>query len=134
MAKIIIDGENALLGRLASYTAKQSLQGKEIIILNSEKIIISGNKQKILKDFLEKKARGGSSQKGPYISAVAYMIVKRTIRGMLPKNARGREALKRIKCYNDIPKEFENEKKIKAKIKDLEHINLGELSQLIKQK
>ena len=47
----IIDGTNAILGRLASYTAKELLKGEEIIIVNCEKIIITGNKKNIEENF-----------------------------------------------------------------------------------
>lgn len=132
MVKLIIDGENALLGRLASYAAKQALQGKELVIVNSDKVIISGSKEVIIKGYVDKRRLGGTSMKGPYVPAVAYMILKRTIKGMLPKNSRGKDALKRIKCYNDVPKELESEKKIKAKVKDLESTRLEEIVKNIK--
>ena len=39
------------------------------------------------------------------------MLVKRTIRGMLPfKRARGREAFKNIKCHVGVPDNLKNEK------------------------
>lgn len=110
----VIDGKNATLGRLASYVAKEALKGEEIVILNSEEIIITGRKQRTREDFLRKRGRVGSAQKGPKISRSADKIVKRTIRGMLPNHrwGRGREAYDRIKCYVGVPKEFENVKKI----------------------
>ena len=42
------------------------------------------------------------------------MIVKRTIRGMLPnhRKGRGKIAYKLVKCYNNIPEEFKNSEKI----------------------
>ena len=112
----IIDGKNATLGRLASYVAKQSLKGEEFAIVNCDQIIITGNRESIKKDFLIKKGRVGSSQKGPKISKLNEKIVKRAIRGMLPdhRRGRGREAYKRIKCYVGIPKEFEDKGKITA--------------------
>ena len=112
---IIIDGKNAVLGRLASYAAKESLKGEEIIVLNCLDIIITGNKEDIKKEFQEKRSRVGSIQKGPKHSMVSEKIVKRTIRGMLPnyREGRGREAFKRIKCYSGIPKEFQNKESIK---------------------
>jgi len=112
----VIDGKNAVLGRLASYVAKEALKGEEIIILNCEQIIITGNKKVIKKSFEEKRSRVGSSQKGPVHSKTSEKIVKRTIRGMLPnyREGRGRDAWKRIKCYVGIPKEFEEVKKIIA--------------------
>ena len=41
----IIDGKGAILGRLASYAAKQALKGEEIVVLNCEEVIITGNKK-----------------------------------------------------------------------------------------
>jgi len=112
----IIDGKDAILGRLASYVAKQALKGEEFVILNCEQIIITGNRKDIKEKFLEKRGRVGSSQKGPKISKSNEKIVKRTIRGMLPdhRKGRGREAYKKIKCYVGVPKEFEDKKRIIA--------------------
>jgi large subunit ribosomal protein L13 len=110
----IIDGTNAVLGRLASYAAKEALKGEEVVIVNCERVIIMGNKDNIIKEFHEKRKRVGSSQKGPKYPRRADMIVKRTIRGMLPnfRFGRGKEAFKRIKCYIGIPEEFKDKKKI----------------------
>ncbi len=112
----IIDGKNAVLGRLASYAAKESLKGEEIVVLNCEQIIITGNKKNIEKEFQEKRSRVGSSQKGPKHSKTSEKIVKRVIRGMLPdhRKGRGRVAFKKIKCYVGVPKEFQDAKKIIA--------------------
>jgi large subunit ribosomal protein L13 len=112
----IIDGKEAILGRLASYVAKEALKGEEIVILNCEEVVISGNKKSIKAEFQEKRSRVGHSQKGPKLSKTSERMVKRTIRGMLPEHrfGRGRQAFKRIKCYKGVPKEFEKEKKIKA--------------------
>ena len=113
MAKII-DGKNAVLGRLASYAAKEALKGEEIIVLNCNQIIITGNKKNIKENFESKRGKVGSSQKGPKHSRISQMIVKRAIRGMLPdhRKGRGKKVFKKIKCYAGIPKEFEDVKKI----------------------
>lgn len=113
----IIDGTNMVLGRLASYVAKESLKGEEIAIINCSEVIITGNIEKIKEEFHEKRSRVGSSQKGPRHSRKTEKIVKRTIRGMLPnyREGRGREAWKRIKCYDKIPKELEGKEFIKLK-------------------
>ena len=126
----IIDGKNATLGRLASYVAKQALKGEEFVILNCEQIIITGSKKDIKDKFLRSRGRVGSSQKGPKISKSNEKIVKRTIRGMLPdhRQGRGKQALKRIKCYVGIPKEFEDKKKITAgKEKGIKFVKVGEI-------
>lgn len=49
---------------------------------------------------------------------------------MIPEHrwGRGKEALKRIKCYNKIPKEFEDKKKIVAgKEKKSKYIKVKEV-------
>lgn len=110
----IIDGKNAILGRLASHVAREALKGEEFAIVNCEQIIITGNRKDIEEYLESKRKRVGSTQKGPKVSRTSEKIVKRTIRGMLPnyRTGRGRDALKRIKCYVGIPKEFEAGKKI----------------------
>jgi ribosomal protein uL13 len=112
----IIDGKNAILGRLASYAAKEALKGEEIIILDCDQIIITGNKKHIKESFEIKRGRVGSSQKGPKHSKTSEKIVKRAIRGMLPdhRKGRGKIAYKKIRCYVGTPKEFQDSKKIIA--------------------
>jgi large subunit ribosomal protein L13 len=113
----IINGQDTILGRLASYAAKEALRGEEIIVVNCEKVIITGSRKNIEGELHEKRHRHGHSQKGPKPSKLGERIVKRTIRGMLPNHrfGRGREAWKRIKCYTGIPKEFEGKKMEKVK-------------------
>jgi large subunit ribosomal protein L13 len=126
----IIDGANAVLGRLASYTAKELLRGEEMIILNCEKVIITGNKQSIKEDFLQKRRRVGTVQKGPKVHKPSEKIVKRAVRGMLPdhRQGRGRDAFKRLKCYSGIPLEFEKKNKIIAgKDKRSKYVEIGKL-------
>ena len=112
----IINGKGAVLGRLASFIAKDLLKGEEIVVVNCEKIIITGNKEKIKEEFAEKRTKVGSGQKGPKVSRLSEKIVKRAIRGMLPnhRKGRGKEALKRVNCYVGVPKEYEESKKILA--------------------
>ncbi|MBU1252120.1 MAG: 50S ribosomal protein L13 [Nanoarchaeota archaeon] len=110
----VIDGKNAVMGRLASYVAKEALKGEEIAIVNCEQVIITGNQVDIKDNFERKRGRVGSGQKGPKHSRDSQMIVKRAIRGMMPNHrfGRGKVAFGRIKCYVGIPPEFEKEKKI----------------------
>ncbi|MBD3247257.1 50S ribosomal protein L13 [Candidatus Pacearchaeota archaeon] len=112
----VIDGSGAVLGRLASYAAKQALKGEEIAIVNCNDVIISGNKRNIKENFEKKRGRIGHSQKGPKHIRKSHRIVKRAIRGMLPdhRSGRGKQAFKRIKCYTGIPKEVDTSKIIKA--------------------
>ena len=118
--KVVIDAENGMKGRIASFAAKQALLGNEIVVVNSEKALISGDEKMNLADF--KFQRGINTikpTKGPFFSRDPKKIMKRAIRGMLPdyRKGRGREAWKRIKCYMGIPEEFKNEKTIKIETK-----------------
>ena len=54
----IIDGKGAVLGRLGSYVAKEALKGEEIVILNCDQVIITGNKKNIEAEFFEKRQKG----------------------------------------------------------------------------
>lgn len=114
MDKLVIDATNAVLGRLCSYAAKQSLLGKDVVIVNCENIVISGNRRMIIGEYQRTVYRGGHSLKGPFfIKRSPERLVKRTVRGMLSyKQGRGAVALKKIMCYNQTPKEFESAKKV----------------------
>ena len=129
--KAIIDADGVTLGRLSTKTAKRLLNGEEIVIVNSEKAVISGKKASI-KNRYKKKREVGTYRKGPFFSRMPDKIVKRTIRGMLPyQTSHGRTAFKRLKCYIGIPKEFEG-KKIETleeiKKQHTDHITIEELS------
>jgi len=106
----IINASGIVLGRLASYVAKEALKGEEVAVINCSEVIITGNKEMLRKKFEEKRRKVGTLQKGPKYSLSIEKIVKRTIRGMIPnhRTGRGRETIKKIKCYEKIPKELEN--------------------------
>jgi len=106
----VIDATGATLGRLSANTAKRLLKGEEIAIVNSEKAIISGKKRMIKEKYMQKR-EVGTYRKGPFFPRMPDMIVKRTIRGMIPyQTPHGRAAFKRLKCYIGVPKEFEGKK------------------------
>ncbi|HDO19282.1 MAG TPA: 50S ribosomal protein L13 [Thermoplasmatales archaeon] len=126
----IIDATGAVLGRLASVVAKRLLNGEEIIIVNSEKAIITGDKQSIKERYKEKRELG-TQRKGPFFPRMPDKIVKRTIRGMLPyQTPHGRAALKRLKCYIGVPEEFNGKEmeKIGLEKMPLKYITIEELS------
>ena len=108
--KLILDANGAVFGRLCSFAAKKALEGQEIIIVNSEKSIMTGNKKDIIKKYFELKNKGGSSLKGPKIPRFSYRFMKRGIRGMLPdfRKGQGKIAFLRVKCYDGVPKEYED--------------------------
>ena len=132
--KIIINAEGAVFGRLCSFAAKKALEGNEIIIVNSEKAVITGNKQNIIQKYLALRASGGHSQKRPRYTKISSYMIKRGIRGMLPDHRQGigKQALSKIRCYNDIPEEFKNQKMNNIQGTDnSKFITLKELSERI---
>jgi len=133
---IIIDAKGLILGRMASIIAKRLLQGESVIVLNAEKAAISGKRLQIVKEaktFLEV----GHPRKGPFHQRRPDRIVRRTIRGMLPrKKPKGMQAFKRLKVYLGAPMEF-NGKEIQTileasaeKLKS-PYITVGELAKEI---
>jgi large subunit ribosomal protein L13 len=127
----IIDASGAILGRLSTFTAKRLLKGEEIAVVNSEKAIISGKKSTI-KNKYKQKREVGTYRKGPFYPRMPDMIVKRTIRGMIPyQTPHGRTAFKKLKCYIGVPKEFEGKKfeTIKtAEKQPVDYVTIKELS------
>ena len=118
MVKLFIDAENQPMGRIASFAAKQAIQGSEIVIVNSEKAVISGNAVMNTQDFKERRRLNTNKpEKGPFFSKNSEKIMKRCIRGMLPdyRIGRGREAWKKIRCYIGIPEEYKKEKLLDLK-------------------
>lgn len=136
MMKVIINGENCVMGRMASFAVKQAMQGKQVDIVNSEKVFIIGNERDILATYINMRQKGkGQKQKGPLFPTTPERILKRAIRGMLKyKEGRGKEAFKRIKCYVGVPAEFEKAEKVSpSKLEEnRKGLYLSELSKLLR--
>lgn len=134
---MIIEGKNAILGRLCSYATKQALLGKEIAIVNCNEVVILGSRENILEKYSIMRKKDSSNLKGPFFPKVPEKIVKRVIRGMLSyKQERGEKALDRIMCYNKVPAELENAKKIHLESfsnesKRAKMVKLNEVARLI---
>ncbi|MEM4246661.1 MAG: 50S ribosomal protein L13 [Candidatus Bathyarchaeia archaeon] len=115
--EVFVDAENAILGRLASYVAKEALKGRSVVVVNAEKAVISGSKEGVLADVkmrLETHTLG-AAEKAPVHYRRPDNYVRRVIRGMLPwRKPRGREAFRRIKVYVGKPAEYEGENFIRA--------------------
>ena len=130
---IIIDATDLILGRMATFAAKQALLGNEVRIINAEKAVISGKKENTLGIFLQRRERG-IPLKGPYIHRKPEAIVRRTVRGMLPyKKPRGKEAYKRVLCYFGEPEEFKGKaitikEADRSKLPDLKYITIKDIS------
>jgi large subunit ribosomal protein L13 len=109
----VIDASDVVLGRLASQAAIL-LRGKHkpifaphvdtgdfVIIINAEKVALSGNKLE------DKRAYRHSGYPGG-LRSVAYRdlmasrperVVEKAVKGMLPKNSLGRQMLRKLKVY-----------------------------------
>ena len=130
---MIIDATDTRLGRLASFVAKKALEGEEIVIVNAEKAVISGNERDI-KQRYKTRRDVGDRYKGPFFPRMPDKIVRRAVRGMLPfKTRRGREAYRRVKVYIGVPKELEGKEMkrlewTKDKLKHRKFIYVEELS------
>ena len=131
--QIVIDAKDAVLGRTASYAAKQALLGNKIIIVNCNDALITGRRNLILGHYSHMRSRGKGAQKGPRVLRSPERLLKRTIRGMLEyTQKRGEDAFDRIICYNETPKEFEGAKKISlAKELKIKTVKLSEVAKII---
>lgn len=112
---IIVDAKGHLLGRLASYVAKQLQLGQKVVIVRCETTLMSGhhfrNKLKYL-DFLRKRM-STNPKKGPLHYRAPSRIVWRVIRGMLPHmTPKGAAALGRLKCFDGVPLSLNSKKKV----------------------
>lgn len=109
----VIDATDVVLGRLASQTA-QLLRGKHkpvfaphvdtgdfVIIVNADKVALTGNKRD------QKMAHRHSGYPGG-LRSVGYSellrtrperVVEKAVRGMLPKNSLSRAQLSKLKVY-----------------------------------
>lgn len=128
----VIDADRLIMGRLSSLVAKRLLNGEEIVILNAEKCLITGSPKQIYSRYFDARARG-KIRKGPHFPRMPDRIIKRTVRGMLPyQQPRGREALKRLRVYIGVPREFRDVKAIKpeqaATLNTTKYIPLSEVS------
>ena len=129
----VVNGEGLILGRMCSKIAKRLLNGEQIVIVNAEKITVSGKKKSKIaeaKEFLEV----GAPERGPFHSRRPDRIVRKTVRGMVPwKQPKGKTAYKRLKVYMGVPAEFkdsamETDKYALASKLKGPHFTLGELA------
>lgn len=137
---MIIDGENLILGRTASIVAKKLLNGESIIIINAEKMVITGNEKDIFERFkhrLELKDLA-NPKRGPNYPKSSERIVKRAVRGMIPyKKPKGRKALKKLRIYVGTPEDLKDHGVTKLKDaelnkeKSLKYVTIKKLSKYL---
>ncbi|MBD3319102.1 50S ribosomal protein L13 [Candidatus Woesearchaeota archaeon] len=114
MKELIIDADKAIVGRMATFVAKQALLGRKVSVINCEKAIISGKPTQVIARYRQRRDKG-TPFKGPFPSRLPDRFVRRIIRGMLPyKQGRGKEAFKNIMCYLGTPEQFKDKKTVKV--------------------
>ncbi|KZX11231.1 50S ribosomal protein L13 [Methanobrevibacter curvatus] len=136
---MIINGEGHILGRLASIISKKLLEGEEIIVLNAEKIMLTGNKEWAYAKYKQRVDRASISNPrdmGPKYPRMPEEIFRRTVRGMLPfKKSKGKDAFRGLKAFVGVPKEFKDvelNNVPQAQFSDVKKgIELGEISKLL---
>jgi large subunit ribosomal protein L13 len=103
----VIDANGLVLGRMASTVAKRLLLGETITIINAEKAVISGKRLSKVKE-AKRRLEIGHPRKGPIHYRRPEQIVRRTIRGMLPRRKpKGQKAFKRLRVFINVPEEAE---------------------------
>jgi len=109
----IVDAEGQNLGRLASIIA-ETLAGKRspwytrhcdtgdfVVVVNAEKVVVTGNKLRDKRYWRHSGYPGGirSRTLGELLERRPEEVLRRAVRGMLPKNSLGRAQLMKLKIY-----------------------------------
>ncbi|MFQ3308496.1 MAG: large subunit ribosomal protein L13 [Candidatus Nanohaloarchaea archaeon] len=130
----VIDGENKILGRLASEVARRVKDGEEVHIVNSEKAVVSGDKKEVLADYKQKFDRG-RRDRGPYFQKRPDKILKRTVKNMLPDGPDGRELRSNYRTYLQVPDRFDEVQDVDVKegddLRNRNYVTLTEISEHI---
>ncbi len=128
---VAIDGNNHVLGRLASHIAKRLLNGEEIYLANCESILIIGNPVSTLLRYRTRRSlqHKGTPEYSPKWPKVPSLLVKRVIRGMVPwERTRGKEAMHKLTVVMGNPKNMELSKVPNAKFDtDAKFMTIGKL-------
>lgn len=110
----VIDANDVVLGRLAT-TAAKLLRGKHkpifaphldtgdfVIIVNAEKIAMTGNKAAQKQAFRHSGFPGGLTAIGyeQLLTSNPEKAIEKAIKGMLPHNTLGRQMIKKLKIYS----------------------------------
>lgn len=109
----VVNAENVVLGRLATNVARV-LQGKHkpnyaphqdvgdfVVVLNADKIHLTGNKAD-QKTYFRHSGYPGGGKQIPFRRMLARrpeFVIEQAVRLMLPKNTLGRQMLKKLKVY-----------------------------------
>ena len=132
----VVDGSNMVFGRLASQIAKKLMSGEEVHLINAERMVIVGQPAVITGKYAIRKSikHKGKPEKSPVWSRTPHLLVKRMIRGMLPREStRGKDALHRLRVYKGNPKNMSADTKVENAEFDgvSKHVTIHELCRSI---
>jgi large subunit ribosomal protein L13 len=109
-AATVIDADGLILGRMASNIAKRLLEGEHVMIVNSEKAVLSGRRRSRISEaklFLEV----GGVGRGPFHYRRPDRIVRKAVKGMLPiRQPKGLQAYKRLQVFIGVPDNLKDQK------------------------
>ena len=109
----VIDAQDVVLGRLASHAATL-LRGKHkptfaphvdtgdfVIIINAEKVALTGSKRQQKMDYRHSGYPGGlrATSYAELLEQNPRRAVEKAVKGMLPHNKLGRAQLRKLKVY-----------------------------------
>ncbi len=130
MSEIVIDAEGTILGRMAVTVAEHLKDGTDVYVINADKAIVTGDRENVFNKY-RKRQELGNRESGPHYPKAPARIVKRTIKGMLPKNKDGRQAFKRLRTYSGNPDGLEAddiEMKTAADLKGRNYVSIQEIT------
>lgn len=103
---VYVDATNQIAGRLSSRVAKLLISGRRVVVVNSEKSLISGSRTSVVRQWQERLeiASHVNPIYGPIHPRRPDNILRRMIRGMVPrKKTKGDLAMKRLRVYVGLP-------------------------------
>jgi len=121
---VLVDAENMVLGRLATEVAR-ILRGKNkpeftphvdcgdnVIVINAEKVKLTGNKLTDRVHFSHSGYPGGQREQSPKEILAKYpeRLVEKAVRGMLPKNRLGRQLFRNLHVVVGAEHKYEAQK------------------------
>lgn len=110
---LVVDANGQTLGRLATQIA-DTLRGKRkpqytphvdvgdfVIVVNAEKISVTGNKRQEKRYYRHSGYPGGlrSRTLGEMLDRRPEEVIRHAVKGMLPRNRLGRAQLRKLKVY-----------------------------------
>lgn len=130
-ADVVVDAGDCILGRVASQVAERALDGERVAIVNAEDAVITGTEEDVMATYRKRTDIG--SDRGPAYPKRPDMILKRSIRGMLPhKKPRGREALENVRVYVGNPNDWDAERLEDTsldRLSNIRFVHLGDVSE-----